>query len=60
MRSTFYLPYFGFIDPGNIVVDAKFNFLSIILPRYGTLEIGAGKFAKWLPQLIFGWGPVLK
>ena len=30
MRGTFYLSYFGLLDPvGNIDIDAKINFLSI-------------------------------
>ena len=30
MRGTFYLSYFGFLDPGTIDIDAKINFLSIL------------------------------
>ena len=38
MLGTFYLSYFGFIDPENIDIDAKINFLSIILADIWDIE----------------------
>ena len=38
MHGTFYLSHFGFIDPGNIDIDAKINFLSIIFAEIWDIE----------------------
>ena len=52
MRVTFYLSYFGFLDPGNIDihVDAKINFLSILFAEIWGYENSFQTFGKWLPQ----------
>ena len=38
MHGTFYLSYFGFLDPGNIDKYAKINFLSIIFAEIWDIE----------------------
>ena len=38
MRGTFNLSYFGFLDPGNIAIDAKINFLSTIFAEIWDIE----------------------
>ena len=50
MRGTFYLPYVGFRDPGNIDIDAKINFLSLIFAEICDIENSYQPFLKWLPQ----------
>ena len=38
MRSIFDLSYFGFLDPGNIDINAKINFISIIFAERVDIE----------------------
>ena len=46
MRGLFGL----FLDPGNIHIDAKINFLSIIFAEIWDIENSCQPFRKWLPQ----------
>ena len=48
--APFYLSYFGFLDPGNIDIDATINFLSIIFAEIWDIENSCQPFCKWLPQ----------
>ena len=38
MHDTFYLSYFGVLDPGNIDIDATNNFVSILFPAIWDIE----------------------
>ena len=54
MRGTFYLSYFGFLDPGiidiHVHVYAKINFLSILFAEIWGIENSFQTFGKWLLQ----------
>ena len=38
MRGNFYLSYFGFIDPRNMDIDIKINFLSMVFAEIWDIE----------------------
>ena len=38
MRGTFFLSYFGFLDSGNMDIDAKINRLSVIFAEIWDIQ----------------------